>query len=143
MGLFNRCIVCAPNQANKTGSIFWFNEWDRWATMYSRLSTILLVLGLVITFQCLTYTEAGTDDWPLRRRKSGKKSLRNKLVWFLKLMTKQKILKTFHLECLFIQPLSQRDLFIKLNLKNPKCSRRKNSSQDLPNFYNKNDSKVI
>ena len=90
MGLFNRCIVCAPNQANKTGSIFWFNEWDRWTTMYSRLSTILLVLGLVITFQCLAYTEALTSKWPLRRRKAGKKSLRNKLVWFLKLMTKQK-----------------------------------------------------
>ena len=27
--------------------------------------------------------------------------------------------------------------------KNPKCSGRKKDSQDLQNFYNKNDSKVI
>ena len=93
MGLLNRCFVCALHQANKTDSIFWFNKWDRWATMYSRLSTILLVLGLVITFQCLVYTEALTAKWPLRRRKSGKKSLRNKLVWFLTLMTKRKNVK--------------------------------------------------
>ena len=93
MGLLNRCFVCALHQANKTDSIFWFNKWDRWATMYSRLSTILLVLGLVITLQCLAYTEAINAKWTHLRLKTGKKSLGNKLVWFLKLMTKQKILK--------------------------------------------------
>ena len=30
-----------------------------------------------------------------------------------------------------------------VELEKPKCSRRKNGSQDLQNFYNKNDSKVI
>ena len=122
MGLLNRCIVCALHQANKTDSII---EWDRSAIMYSRLSTLLLILGLVITFQCLTHTEAETAKWPYHRRRSGRKNLRNKLVWFLKLTTNQKILKTFNLECPFIQPLSKKDLFIKLNLKNPKCSKQK------------------
>ena len=143
MGLLNRCIVRALYQAYKTDSIFWFNEWDRWATMYSRLSTILLVLGLVITLQCLAYTEAITAKWPLRRRKSGKKSLRNKLVWFLTLMTKRKNLKNFHLECLFIQPFVTKRFIHQVELEKPKMFKTKKGSQDWQNFYNKNDSKVI
>ena len=61
--------------------ILWFIELDKVAAMFSRLITILLVLGAVITLQCLTYTEAVTSKWPYqRRRSSGKRSLKNKLV---------------------------------------------------------------